>query len=170
MTTMLMPPSSTALEIRPLPALPWRDPHTVPTSELTAYIDQLELACLAQPRSADLRTRLGMAYAMNYDVYKSMDALKIATVIEPDHFWAQMKYAELYYRLRALSRAEAETSRALNLARNPIELAIARKQLLEVRRLRRESARDVAWTKPLMPPALVLSAMVLLTFVVMMWG
>jgi len=142
----------------------------VPTSELTAYIDQLELACLAQPRSADLRTRLGMAYAVNYDVYKSMDALKIATVIEPDHFWAQMKYAELYYRLRALSRAEAETSRALNLARNPIELAIARKQLLEVRRLRRESARDVAWTKPLMPPALVLSAMVLLTFVVMMWG
>ena len=155
--------------LRVLP-IPWRDPHTVEPEQLAQYITMLERACVEHPNNADFRTCLGMAHAMNYDVYKSMDALKIATVIEPDHFWAQMKYAELYYRLRALSRAEAETSRALNLARNPIELAIARKQLLEVRRLRRESARDVAWTKPLMPPALVLSAMVLLTFVVMMWG
>jgi hypothetical protein len=137
--------------------------------ELAAYIDDLEHACLARPESADLRTCLGMAYAMKYDVYKSMDTLKIATTIDPENFWAQMKFSELHYRLRALSRAEGETMKALDLARNPIELTIARKQLHEIRRLRRESARDVTWDKPLMPPALVLSAMVVLTFVAMWW-
>ena len=169
MTTALASASSSAFEIRPLPALPWRDPHTVSPTELAEYINQLEQACLAEPRSADLRTCLGMAYAMNYEVYKSMDVLKIATTIDPESFWAQMKYAVLYYRLRALRRAEDETVKALGLARNPIELSIARKQLLEVRRLRRESARDVHWTKPLLPPALVLSGMVVLMFVVMLW-
>ena len=50
-----------------------------------------------------------MAYAMNYEVYKSMDALEHAVAAEPDHFWAQMKLAELHYRLRALECAEEET-------------------------------------------------------------
>ena len=43
----------------------------------------LEQACLAEPRSADLRTCLGMAYAMNCDVYKSMDALEEAVALDP---------------------------------------------------------------------------------------
>jgi hypothetical protein len=41
-----------------------------------------------------------MARAMNYDVYQSMDALEEARTIDPTNFWAQMKYAELHYRLR----------------------------------------------------------------------
>ncbi len=49
-----------------------------------------------------MRTCLGMAYAMNYDVYKSMDALEDAVELDPQHFFAQLKYAELHYRLRAL--------------------------------------------------------------------
>src|SRR5262245_31666047 len=77
-----------------LPPVPWRDPHTVPPAELQAHIQRLEQACLEQPRSADLRTCLGMAYAMNYDVYKSMDALEAATAIAPTHFWAHLKYGE----------------------------------------------------------------------------
>ena len=63
------------------PIVPWRDPHTVSPAELSAHIQRLEHACLANPRSADLRTCLGMAYAVNFDVYKSMDALEEATAI-----------------------------------------------------------------------------------------
>ena len=59
-------------------AVPWRDPHSVSPAELKEYIGFLEKACEEHPRSADLRTCLGMAYAMNYDVYKSMDALEAA--------------------------------------------------------------------------------------------
>src|SRR5215217_7818509 len=92
-----------------LPSVPWRDPHTVSPAQLERHIADLERACDEQPHSADLRTCLGMAYAMNFDVYKSMDALEHAVACEPDHFFAQLKLAELDYRLRALVKAERET-------------------------------------------------------------
>ena len=110
-----------------------------------------------------------MAYAVNYEVYKSMDALESATAIDPEHFWAQLKVAELYYRLRALARAEKETLQAVELAQNPWQLSLARKQLQEIRRLSRESVRNVAWTKPLTAPAIVFSVMTLLLVAAMIW-
>src|SRR5574341_396767 len=87
-----------------MPPVPWRDPHTVSPARLLEYIELLEAACAENPQSADLRTCLGMAYAMNYDAYKSMDALETATRLDPEHFFARFKYAELFYRLRALER------------------------------------------------------------------
>ena len=108
------------------PPASWRDPQTVPPEDLVAYIKKLEQACLAEPRSAILRTCLGMAYAVNYDVDKSMDALEAAVAIDPDNFWARLKYSELHYRLRALNRAEEETRKALDLAADPWQLSIAR--------------------------------------------
>jgi len=106
---------------------------------------------------------------MNYDVYKSMDALEEARSIDGTNFWAQMKYAELLYRLRALNRAEEETQSAIALAENPWQLGVARRQSQEIRRLRRESVRNVSWDQPLMTPALVFSAMILVMFVAMLW-
>jgi hypothetical protein len=152
-----------------LPPVPWRDPHNVPKDELTAFIARLEQACVDQPHSADLRTCLAMARAMNYDVYQSMDAVEEARAIDPTNFWAQMKYAELHYRLRALMRAEEETVKAIELAENVWQLGIARRQLQEIRRLYRESARRVHWTKPLTVPALVLGLMFVVVFVAMSW-
>ena len=149
--------------------IPWRDPHRVPPAELTAYIHTLEQACLEHPASADLRTVLGMAHAVNYDVYKSMDALEEAVSIDPTNFWAQLKYAELHYRLRALIRAEALTAKALDLAANGWQMSIARKQLQEIRRLARDSTRNVEWNKPLMGPMLALSVMMLVVTVIMLW-
>lgn len=124
---------------------------------------------MAEPDNADLRTCLGMAYAVGYDVYKSMDALEEARAIDPENFWAQLKYAELHYRLRVLNRAEEETRRAANLARNPFQLAIARRQMKEIRELQHSSIRNVEWTKPLTMPTLALAAMIALLFVVMLW-
>jgi len=152
-----------------IPPVPWRDPHTVSPKDLGIYINTLEQACLDQPQSADLRTCLGMAYAVNYDVYKSMDALEAATRLDPTHFWAQLKYGELQYRLRALVVAERETARAVELAENGWQLSLARRQLQEIRRLNRESTRNITWDKPLMMPALVLSALMLLVVVAMAW-
>ena len=106
---------------------------------------------------------------MNYDVYKSMDALEAARTIDPSNFWAQLKYAELQYRLRVLSRAETETLKALDLAENGWQLAIARHQLQEIRKLARDSTRNVAWTKPLTAPVLALLAMMFAVFAIMLW-
>ena len=152
-----------------LPPVPWRDPHTVSPAQLAKYIGELERACEANPQSADLRTCLGMAYAMNYDVYKSMDALEYAVKVEPDHFFAQLKLAELNYRLRALHVAEAETMKALDLATNSWELAIARRQLQEIRRLHRDGTQKPEWTKSLKAPALFLVAMTLVLCLVVNW-
>ncbi len=162
-STRLQPQAQT------LPPMPWRDPHTVPPEVLAGYIERLEQSCLDNPQSADLRTCLGMAYAVNYEVYKSMDALEAATSIDPVHFWGRLKYAELHYRLRALQRAEEETLKAVDLAQNGWQLSIARKQLQEVRQMNRESIRNVTWDKPLTMPAIVVSLMVAVTFAVMMW-
>jgi hypothetical protein len=153
----------------PLP-VPWRDPHTVSPTQLAAYIDHLQRAVQAQPHSAPLRTCLGMAYAMNLDVYKSMDAFEIARDLDPQHFWPQMKYAELLYRLRALPRAEQETLHALELAESGAELMIARRQLQEIRRLIREGTQKPAWTKSLRNPTLGLlfMAAALCTFFVLL--
>src|SRR3979490_1894849 len=125
MSTELVPNGATRLQPQAsaLPAVPWRDPYGVSPVELAAYIQKLEEACLANPQSADLRTCLGMAHAVNYDVYKSMDALEDARTVDPGNFWAQLKYAELHYRLRALKRAEEETRRAADLAATPVQAA-----------------------------------------------
>jgi hypothetical protein len=152
-----------------LPPVPWRDVHDVSPADLQAYIHQLEAACLEYPHSAELRTCLGMAHAVNYDVYKSMDALEDARAVDPDNFWAQLKYAELHYRLRALNKAEEETRHAMALAGSPVQLAIARRQMKEIRALQHTAIRNVHWTKPLTVPALVFSAMIAAIFVVMMW-
>ena len=152
-----------------LPAVPWRDPHTVSPAQLADYIRNLETACEQNPRSADLQTCLGMAYAMNYDAYKSMDALELATQLEPDHFFAQMKYAELHYRLRALVVAERETLKAVDLATNPWELSIARRQLQTIRELMRAGTQKPEWTKSLKSPVLVLLAMSVFFYLAVYW-
>jgi tetratricopeptide (TPR) repeat protein len=163
-TTRLAPQAPSSL-----PPVPWRDPHSVAPQDLAAYIQQLELACQENPGSAELRTCLGIAHAVNLDVYKSMDALEDARTVDPENFWAQLKYGELHYRLRALKKAELETRRAMELAASPVQLAIARKQMKDIREALHASVRIVEWTKPLAIPALVFSLMVVGVFVVMMW-
>jgi len=160
---------ATAAAPSPLPPVPWRDPHDVAPKELAAYITQLERACAEHPHSADLRTCLGMAHAVNYDVDRSMAALQDARAVDPDNFWAQLKYAELHYRLRVLDTAEAETRHAAELASSPVQLAIARKQLHDIRALKQGCVRNVHWTKPLTVPVLVLSLGIVSIFVVMLW-
>lgn len=140
--------------VRILP-LPWRDPHTVSPEELAIHIGDLEKACEENPHSVDLKTCLGMAYAMNFSVYKCMDVLEAAVKQDETHFFAQFKLAELYYRLRALPRAEKETLRAINLAQNGWELGMARKQLQEIRRLIQEGTQKPEWTKSLKTPTIL---------------
>ena len=111
-----------------------------------------------------------MAYAMNYEAYKSMDVLEAAVRLDKKHFFAQLKYSELLYRLRALPRAEEETLKALNLAGNGWELSLARKQLQEIRRLIREGTQKPEWNKSLKRPAMLLMvAMVLLSLIMKVW-
>jgi len=166
---LVVPETAVAQPRFPVPPIPWRDVLDVPQRELSAYIARLEQACLDHPTSAPLRTCLGMARAMNYDVYGSLDALEDARTLDPTDFWAQMKYAELHFRLRTLVRAEVETRKALNLAETPGQLGIARRQLQEIRRLAREGTRNITFDKPLGYPALAVAGLIAMLFGVMLW-
>jgi hypothetical protein len=117
----------------------------------------------------DLRTVLGMAHAVNHDVPKSLEALEVAVSLDPGHFWASFKYAEIHYRLRALNRAEELSTTALNLATNGWQLSLARKQLQEVRALKRNSTRNLSWNMPIAGPALALSVTLLGVAIAFMW-
>jgi hypothetical protein len=96
-----------------------------------------------------------------------MDALEHARDIDPGNYWAQLKYAELLYRLRILLRAEEETQKAIELAHNSWEVSLARRQLQNIRELMREGTQRPEWTKPLTVPALMLALMIVTTFLVM---
>jgi hypothetical protein len=166
MSTAALQPTDQNVAPAPLrlPTVPWRDPHTVSPEQLSGYIAMLERACEENPGSPDLRTCLGMAHAMNYDAYRSMDALEAARELDPNHFFAQLKYAELHYRLRALVKAERETLRAVELARNAWELSLSRHQLQEIRRLIREGTQKPEWTKSLTTPSVALALLLAVVF------
>jgi tetratricopeptide (TPR) repeat protein len=157
---------SSGLPSRRLPVLPWRDPHSVPAGQLKKYIATLEQLCEIEPSSSDLRTCLGIAYAMDFHVYKSMDALERAIDLDAQSFIAQIKYAELLYRLRALPSAEQETLKALELCQEPWELMLARRQLQEIRRLWRDGTQKPAWTKSLTLPAVVLLMLIFVSSII----
>jgi hypothetical protein len=95
---------------------------------------------------------------MDYKAYRSMDVLQAAAAQDPNHFFAQFKLAELFYRLRALPRAEEETLRAVELAGNGWELGMARRQLQDIRQRIREGTQKPEWNKSLKTPMLVFAA------------
>lgn len=153
-----------------LPSLPWRDPHSVPPEKLVELIATLKRACAENPQNAALRTCLGMAHAMNYDVYSSMAALESAIQIAPQDFFARLKYGELFFRVRALNRAEQETLRALELAASPLELSLARKQLAQIRQLAHKGHSRPLWTKSLRLPATGLAVLLLaISCIYLLW-
>ncbi len=102
-------------------------------TKLKEYICTMERACEEDPESADLRTCLGLAHALNQDVSKSIATLEQAIALDQNHFFARMKYAEMLFNLRALQRAEAETRKALQLAHNGWEFSMARRLFERIR-------------------------------------
>jgi hypothetical protein len=110
-----------------------------------------------------------MAYAMNFEAYKSMDVLEAAVKLDETHFFAQLKLSELFYRLRALPRAEEETLKAVNLAQNAWELSLARKQLQEIRRLIREGTQKPTWSKSLKRPSLLFALVTIAMCLARVW-
>jgi hypothetical protein len=140
--------------------IPWRDLQTVSPAKLFEYIQLLEKECEENPKSADLRTCLGMAQAINSDVYQAMESLETAIRLDERHFFARFKYAELFCRLQILVRAEEETVKALKLARNAWEVSMARRQLQQIRYLIREGSQKPTWKTPLINPAVALALLI----------
>ena len=172
MTLALSPrPAAAALRVEPpLAALLPTDLTLASPTELAATIAELELACLENPKSAALWTCLGIACAVKYDVARSIDALETAIEVEPNHFWAHLKHGELQYRLRVLMHAEATTLKAETLAENPWQLALARRQLKEIRKLTGgKSLQPDLVKRARLVPALLFSAAIFVVGLASIW-
>ena len=76
-----------------------------------------------------------MAYAVNYDVYKSMDALEDARRDRSRTSGRSSSTRSCTIGCARSNSAEEETLKALDLADNPLQLAIARRQMQEIRQL-----------------------------------
>lgn len=152
-----------------IPAQLWRDPHTVPVEQRQFAIQRLEKAVEANPNSADLRTCLALVHAINYDPHSSLSCLEKAVELDPTHFFAQLKLAELWYRLRALPRAEEEAKKALNLAQSQREYQMSRALLQEIRKLQNNSWARPTWDKPMLPAVLSAAAAIVIALVVGLW-
>ena len=57
----------------------------------------------------------------------------------------------------------------MDLAGNTWELSLARKQLAEIRRLKREGTQKPAWTKPLTVPMVMLVLMTVIAGILLAW-
>ena len=104
-------------------------------------------------------------------MHKAIDALETATEVEPDHFWAQLKHGELQYRLRVLVRAEASTLKAETLATDARQLALARRQLKEIRRLTGGKSLQPGVDQPKrLIPTVLFAVIVLIAGLASMWS
>src|SRR5258707_13154796 len=110
---------SPATGVSRLPAIPWRDPHSVPPEQLAAVIASLKEACALNPTNVDVRVCLGIAYAMNYNAYESMDILEEARTLGPANFLARSKLAEQQYRFREFHAPAREPPRPSHFAPRP---------------------------------------------------
>jgi tetratricopeptide (TPR) repeat protein len=147
----------------------WRDPLGVPPAERLKSVQALQKACEENPHSPDLQAWLALAHAVNHDAYASVDALERALELDPNHFFAQLKLGEVWWRLRAVVKAEEQTIKALNLAKNNDQLQVARAQLQEIRKHVRSSYSRPTWDKPILMPVLTMIGIVVCLGVFALW-
>ena len=141
--------------------------EAMPQTRLSEYIQMLEKACRRDPRSADLRTCLGIAQAKNDDLHGSMRSFEQAIKVDSKHFYARFKYAEMLYRLRNLPRAQEEARKAVELAHSNWQLSMAFRQLEEIASLLPQSPPNQ--NRPLMNPALALLLLATAVSAIMFW-
>jgi len=120
------------------PKIGWRESNRISPANLAEYIKLLEVACQKEPRSADLHTCLGIAQANNFEIIRSLNSFQVAIELDPRHFFARLKYAELLLQTGSLPAAEEETRIAVELASSVWQSSMARRQLHSIRTMRRE--------------------------------
>lgn len=116
----------------------FRDPRVLEPHERGDLIAKLRQAVTIEPHVAETRVLLGMALCVDLQAQEALEELRAATTQAPDCFIAHLKLGELLMRLRICDQAAEQTHRAAQLACNPIQSDLARKQAATIRALQRE--------------------------------
>jgi hypothetical protein len=116
----------------------FRDPRVLEAPERAELVAQLRGAVDLHPAVPELRVLLGMALSVDLQAQQAMEELRIAVGQAPNSFIARLKYGELLMRLRICPRAAEETHNAAQIAVNPAQSEMARRQAATIRTMLRE--------------------------------
>jgi hypothetical protein len=116
----------------------FRDPQVLERAERAELIRQLREAVDLRPAVPELRVLLGMALCVDIQVQPALEELREAVRLDPDNFLARLKFGELLMRLRICEQAAGETHAAAQLATNPVQAELARRQAATIRTMRHE--------------------------------
>lgn len=116
----------------------FRDPRVLEPGERSDLIARLRQVVELAPHVAESRVLLGMALCVDLQAQEALEELRKATHLAPDCFIARLKFGELLMRLRICDQAAEQTHRAAQLAQNPLQSDLARKQAAALRTMQRE--------------------------------
>lgn len=116
----------------------FRDPSLLEAAQRTELIADLRHAVDIEPSMPELRVLLGMALCVNYEAQDALEELRTAVRLGPDNFIARLKFGELLMRLRICGEAAEQTRMAAELAANPLQSELARRQAATIRTMERE--------------------------------
>ncbi len=125
------------------------DPYLLEKQERANLVIQLRDSVEQFPDVSELRILLGMALCVNFDAQSAIEELRESVRLAPDSFIAQLKFGELWMRLRVIDQAEEHTQLAAKLARNVAQSEMARRQASSIRTMKREGIERGGYGTPL---------------------
>ncbi|PYV19848.1 MAG: hypothetical protein DMG21_00025 [Acidobacteria bacterium] len=116
-------------------------------------IAKFENAVFRFPAYSDGYVGLGIAYAMDSQVYPALDSFRKAAEADPENFFAHFKLAQFYFKLRVPKKGYDEASRALQCATAIEERRLVARILKEERTREAGGVPRPTWDKPFSPTA-----------------
>lgn len=125
----------------------FRDPYLLQPQERGDLIVQLREAVALEPAVPELRVLLGMALCVNFEAQTALEEFRESVRLAPGSYIAHLKFGELLMRLRICSEAAEETRIAAELASNPLQSELARRQAATLRAMQREGVERGGYGK-----------------------
>jgi hypothetical protein len=141
--------ASISQEARPLLLRMFSNPYLLEKEDRMSLVNQLRECVIQFPEISELRVLLGMALCVNFDAQSAIEELRESVRLAPDSFIAQLKFGELWMRLRVMDQADAHTRLAAKLARNLAQSEMARRQASAIRTMKREGIERGGYGRPL---------------------
>jgi tetratricopeptide (TPR) repeat protein len=118
-----------------------------------------------EPAFADGHVGLGIAYAVNYQIYPAIDHLEKAATLEPPNFFAHFKLGQLYFKLRVPQKGYEAMARALDCATSLNERRLVAQLIREEKQREKNGLARPWWSKPFSVAACVAGGALLVALV-----
>jgi Tfp pilus assembly protein PilF len=111
-------------------------------------IVRLEEVVARAPHYSNGHVGLGIAYAMDSQVYPALDHFEKAAEVDPSNFYAHFKLAQFHFKLRVPKKGYEEAARALKCASSVEEKKLVAQILKEERQREAAGVRRPTWDRP----------------------